>query len=440
MDVKKRNTKIIATLGPSCEKVIDEILQYSDIIRINLAHSFQSVEKYINLIEGKVPILMDLPGSKLRVKNEREIIVRKGDIIEFGKDLDIDSKFYSLVENNDIITIGDGDIKLKIRKDNDKVYGLALNSGIIYPRRGLSIPKELPYGVTEEDLKILEKVSSLEPDYIGISFVTSDDDIKKIKDILGEKVWIIAKIERKESLKNLKKIGKASDGLMIARGDLGLEVGLSNLPFVQKYIINISNIIKKPVILATQVLESMINSPIPERAEITDIANSIHQGVDSILLSDETAIGNYPVKTLQVLDMLIRGIESRYTVMKLPSKIYDVMDSIYFSIITALKISKAKLIVIYSPSGKGVIRLSKLRPKVPVLALVENKNLGRKLQLCYGIYSIDIDKKIENTDELIKTSRLLALDFGLVKKNEHIIIAADDSNRIGNFLKIERIS
>ncbi|ARM75485.1 pyruvate kinase [Acidianus manzaensis] len=438
MEVKKRNTKIITTIGPSCENVIDEVLRYSDVVRINLAHSFQSVEKYVNMIEGKVPILMDLPGSKLRIKNTNEINVKKGEIVKFGKDLKVDDEFYRLVENEDIVTIGDGDVKLKIRKTDNNIIGIALNSGIIYPRRGLSIPKELPYGVTEEDIKILEKVSKLEPDFIGISFVTSKEDIRKIRDILGSKVWIVSKIERKESLNNLKEIGRESDALMIARGDLGLEVGLPNLPFVQKYIIKVGDSIGKPVILATQVLESMISSPIPERAEVTDISNSIHYGVDAILLSDETAIGNFPLQVLKMLDMLIKGIESQYTSMKLPNKISNVMDSIYFSTITALKLSKARLIVIYSPSGKGAIRLSKLKPKVPILALVD-KELERKLSLCYGIYTVKIDKKFENTDDIIKNSRMLAIDLGLAKKNDYIIITTEDSSSIGNLLKIEKI-
>lgn len=443
MEVRKRNTKIIATLGPSSENVVDGITRYADVVRINLAHSFYSVEKYVNLIEGKVPILMDLPGSKLRVLNEKELLVKKDDIVRFGVDVKVDEAFFTLVKDNDVIVLGDGEIRIRVKKEDEShIIGIVLDSGLIYPRQRLSIPRELPYGVTENDIKILEKVIKFEPDFIGVSFVTSKEDIKKIKEITGEKIWIVSKIERRESLRNLKEIAKESDALMIARGDLGLEVGLENIPFVQKYIIKIADRVRKPVILATQVLESMIHSQIPVRAEVTDVANSILHGVDAILLSDETAIGKYPLEVIITLDKLIRGIESQYSATKLPEKLNDIMDSIYLSSIAALKLSKAKIIVIYSPTGGGAVRLSKLKPKVPILALVKDKEMMRKLSMCYGVYSSQIEDKIDSIDQVIKISRVLAIDLGLVKKNDSIIITSEemkDNSEIGNFLKIEKI-
>lgn len=440
MELKRRKTKIIATLGPSSESVADEIVRYSDVIRINLAHTIYSVEKYVNMIEGKIPVLMDLPGSKLRILNENELTVKKGDIIAFGRQVKVMESFFSLVKDGDIIALGDGQIRIRIKREDDQVLGVVLDSGIIYPRQGISIPREPPYGVTENDIKILEKVIKLDPDFIGVSFITSKEDVRKIREIVGDKVWIVSKIERKESLRNLKEIAKESDALMIARGDLGLEVGLENLPFVQKYIIRVADKLKKPVILATQVLDSMIHSQIPFRAEVTDIANSIYHGVDGILLSDETAIGKYPLETIVTLDKLIRGIESQYPTSRLPEKVSNVADSIYFSTVVAAKLSKAKIIVIYSPTGKGAIRLSKLKPKVPILTLVKDKSIARKLSMCYGVYTFQIDEKIDSTDSLIKMSRMIAIDLGLVKKHDSLIITSEDSSEIGNILKIERIN
>lgn len=439
MEFRSRRTKMITTLGPSSEGMIHEVLRYSDVIRINLAHSADSVEKYVNLVEGKVPILMDLPGSKLRVLNDKELAVKKGDMVAFGTDIKVDELFFSLVKDGDMVVLGDGQIRIRIKKEGEKVLGVLLDSGLIYPRQRISIPRGIPYGVTENDIRILERVMKFDPDFIGISFVTSKDDVKKVREIVGNKTWVVSKIEKRESLKNLKEIVKESDALMIARGDLGLEIGLENLPFVQEHIIRVAESANKPVILATQVLDSMIHSQVPFRAEVTDIANSISQGVDAIMLSDETAIGKHPLEAILTLDRLIRGIEKNmYETSKLQKKFSSVLDSIYFSTITASKISKAKIIVVYSPSGKGAIKLSKLKPNVPILALVRDEKIARKLSICYGVYSVKLNEKVRSVDQLIRTSRMLAIDLGLVKKNEVLIITS--SEEVGEFLKIERIS
>lgn len=435
MEVRKRKTKIIATLGPSSENFIDELLRNVDVIRINLAHTY-SIEKYVNIIEGRVPILLDLPGSKFRILNDNVISVKKGQKLTFGNEIKVDDSFYSLVNDGDLLTIGDGDLKIVVNKVEDKITGTAIENGIIYPHRGISLPKEMPYGVTDNDLRLLDSIMKFDPEFIGISFVTSELDIKKVKNITNEKSWIVSKIERKESLNNLANIAKLSDVLMIARGDLGLEVGLENIPFIQKYIIKLGKKAKKPVILATQVLESMVNSPSPVRAEVIDIANSISQGVDAIMLSDETAIGKHPLESTQVLNKLILGIEGNIKT-KVPVKIGSLEDSIYFSAIMSLKLSKAKVLVIYSPSGNGAIRISKLRPNVPIIALV-NKNIERKLSLAFGIYAVKIDP-INSVDELIKISRIISVDTGLAKKGDSLVITAENSTKIGKFIKIENI-
>jgi len=435
MEVRMRKTKIIATLGPSSENFIDELLRNVDVIRINLAHTY-SIEKYVNIIEGRVPILLDLPGSKFRILNDNVISVKKGQKLTFGNEIKVDDSFYSLVNDGDLLTIGDGDLKIVVNKVEDKITGTAIENGIIYPHRGISLPKEMPYGVTDNDLRLLDSIMKFDPEFIGISFVTSELDIKKVKNITNEKSWIVSKIERKESLNNLANIAKLSDVLMIARGDLGLEVGLENIPFIQKYIIKLGKKAKKPVILATQVLESMVNSPSPVRAEVIDIANSISQGVDAIMLSDETAIGKHPLESTQVLNKLILGIEGNIKT-KVPVKIGSLEDSIYFSAIVSLKLSKAKVLVIYSPSGNGAIRISKLRPNVPIIALV-NKNIERKLSLAFGIYAVKIDP-INSVDELIKISRIISVDTGLAKKGDSLVITAENSTKIGKFIKIENI-
>ncbi len=436
MEIRKRRTKIIATLGPSSENFIDELLKNVDIVRINLAHIY-SIEKYVNMVEGRVPILLDLPGSKFRILNNTPLSVKKGQSLTFGNEIKVDDSFYSLVNDGDLITIGDGDLKIRVRKIGNKIIGIVLDNGILYPHRGISLPREMPYGVTDNDLKLLDNVMKYDPDFVGISFVTSELDIKRVKNLVDSKSWIVSKIERKESLNNLANIAKLSDVLMIARGDLGLEVGLENIPFIQKYIIKLSRIFRKPIILATQVLESMVNSPNPVRAEVIDIANSVLQGVDAIMLSDETAIGKYPLEATQILNKLILGIEDNVKT-KVPIKIGSLEDSIYFSAIMGLKLSKAKLLVIYSPSGNGAIRISKLEPNVPIIALVNDVNIERKLSIVFGVYPVKVDE-ISSVDQLIKISRIIAIDTGLAKKGDSLVVTAENSTKIGKFIKIEDI-
>jgi pyruvate kinase len=436
MEIRKRRTKIIATLGPSSENFIDELLKNVDIVRINLAHIY-SIEKYVNMVEGRVPILLDLPGSKFRILNNTPLSVKKGQSLTFGNEIKVDDSFYSLVNDGDLITIGDGDLKIRVRKIGNKIIGIVLDNGILYPHRGISLPREMPYGVTDNDLKLLDNVMKYDPDFVGISFVTSELDIKRVKNLVDSKSWIVSKIERKESLNNLANIAKLSDVLMIARGDLGLEVGLENIPFIQKYIIKLSRIFRKPIILATQVLESMVNSPNPVRAEVIDIANSVLQGVDAIMLSDETAIGKYPLEATQILNKLILGIEDNVKT-KVPIKIGSLEDSIYFSAIMGLKLSKAKLLVIYSPSGNGAIRISKLKPNVPIIALVNDVNIERKLSIVFGVYPVKVDE-ISSVDQLIKISRMIAIDTGLAKKGDSLVVTAENSTKTGKFIKIEDI-
>ena len=245
---------------------------------------------------------------------KQQIEIKKGDKIVFSQKDGIpvdDELFYLAVREGSYVLIADGMIRIKvISVSKDRVEGIVEEGGILLPRKGINIPNvKIKSGITENDLKLLKRALELGADYIGLSFVISEDDVIKIKEIVKDNAWVIAKIEKSDALKNLVSIAKKADGIMVARGDLGVETGLENLPIIQRKIVRISRVFGKPVILATQVLTSMINNPLPTRAEIIDISNSIIQGVDAIMLSDETAIGNYPVECVKVLHNIINNVE-----------------------------------------------------------------------------------------------------------------------------------
>lgn len=341
----RRKTKIIATMGPNSEKIIDELAKAVDIIRINLAHGDEEQHRrYFDMVRDKVPILADLPGPKLRIGDlKNPIDLKPGDKVTFGQDIPVDNEiFFKLIKKDSNVLIADGRIKLKIEEVGEgKAVATVIEGGTITSRKGINLPDaDTPVGLTKRDYELLKLAIDLGATFIGLSFVINADDVKKVREIVGNRVWLISKIEKKKALSNLKEICKASDGVMVARGDLGVEVGLPSLPQIQRRIVKIARNYGKPVILATQVLESMVESPLPTRAEVTDVANSISQGVDAIMLSDETAIGLYPLDVVKTLDSLIISVEKTFK----PKRIHiykNVDEAIAYSAVVSSKIGRA---------------------------------------------------------------------------------------------------
>lgn len=426
-----RHTKIVATLGPASIDKVRELIKYVDIFRINFAHGdSESHKEYFEKIRefSDSPILVDLPGPKIRVGILKEkLILKPGDRIVFSDNEGIpveDPLFYSGVKENSTILLADGSIKVRIEKvDKNRVEGTVLEGGVLTSRKGINIPDiKIPSGITQNDLILLKEALDLGADFIGLSFVLNKEDIIKVKNIVKDKAWIIAKIEKKSAVENLKEIVKVSDGIMVARGDLGVEIGLEKLPFVQKKIIHESRLYGKPVILATQVLESMVNSPIPTRAEVIDISNSISQGVDAIMLSDETAAGNFPIEAVKTLHDIITAVEKRVRTVRPPPVTGD--DAIAVAAVNIAEIAKAKLIVVHSRSGNSIIRVSRLRPKIPIIGLCPYKELAKKLRLCWGVNPIITDRQINNVNDIIAYSENIAKKY--VKCNDNIVVVGGD--------------
>lgn len=246
------------------------------------------------------------------------------------------------------------------------------------------------------------------------------------------------KDREEKALSNLKEICKASDGVMVARGDLGVEVGLPSLPQIQRRIVKIARNYGKPVILATQVLESMVESPLPTRAEVTDVANSISQGVDAIMLSDETAIGLYPLDVVKTLDSLIISVEKTFK----PKRIHiykNVDEAIAYSAVVSSILSNSPAIFVYTRSGSTALRISRLRPTCPIITLTFDKSVAKRLSMCYGIYPVLTDK-LETLDDITRKAKETALNLGL---NGNIVVvgaARPDQKGTTRFVRIEEIN
>ncbi|BAB66695.1 pyruvate kinase [Sulfurisphaera tokodaii] len=436
-----RKTKIIATLGPSSENHIDELVKYVDVIRLNFAHGDKEQhEKYFNLVKNRVPILVDLPGPKLRIGDlgKNMILLKPGDTIEFGTQIPVDDiLFFKLIRKGSEVLISDGRIRVKIiEAGNNYAKGLVEEGGILTSRKGINIPdSEIPVGLTDRDLELLKYALEMGATFIGLSFVTSPEEIRKAKEIVKDQAWIIAKIEKKSALKKLKEIIREADGVMVARGDLGVEVGLANLPQTQRRIVRLTRLYGKPVILATQVLESMVTSPIPTRAEVIDVANSIIQGVDAIMLSDETAMGQYPIDAVRTLHELILSVERSFKP-RPPPPLKNIDDAIAYSAVSASNLASSSGIVVYTRTGASALRISRLRPVVPIIVLTQNQRVYERLKLCYGIYSF-ISEELNSLDNIVEKSKNIARQVGL--KNTIIIIAGGIEEGSTRFLKVEEI-
>jgi len=445
-----RRTKIIATLGPSSIDKIEQMLDHVDIFRINFAHGDEKSHKlYFDLIREKkkdMPILVDLPGPKIRIGDiEKEIFLRQGDRIIFSQKGGIpveDPNFYNIVKKNSEILVADGNIKIRIiNKGEGFAEGIVIEGGILRSRKGLNIPKlDLNSGLTENDFVLLEEALKLGADFIGVSFVLSENDIIKVKEKVKGNAWVIAKIEKDKALKNLEAIIRESDGVMVARGDLGLEIGLEKLPFVQKEIIEAARFAGKPVILATQVLNSMINNPIPTRAEATDIANAIIEGVDAILLTDETAEGKYPVEAVKYLDRIISYAEKKVKNNRAPAR-NDIDDAIALATVEISEIAKTKLIFIHSRSGNSIMRVSRFRPKAIIIGLCNSEKIAKKINLCYGVKPIVLKKEMKDINEIISFCEEFYKEK-ISKKGRFVVAGGDPKSKEGktDFIKLHEVN
>jgi pyruvate kinase len=454
LSFSQAKTKILATLGPetsSVEKIKQLITSGVDAIRLNMSHGghnfysslFENIHTARTELNSSLAILADLQGPKIRIGElkEKQIEIFTGDQIEIttddvvGDDKIISTSYKDLqkdAEVGNLILINDGLIRLKIVSKNKRsVVCVIENGGILSPRKGMNLPgmKLSTPSITEKDFENLEYLSDKPVDYIALSFVRKADDILKLKEWLNKKgkpIPIIAKIEKKEAIDSFDSILNAADGIMVARGDLGVELSPAKVPVIQKEIIKRCNETGKLVITATQMLESMINSPIPTRAEAADVANAVWDGTDVVMLSGETSVGKHPVETVKMMNEIIINAEHHYFVnenikFQVPEAFEEnLFDSVLKGITSVAEQIKANAIVVFTYKGRAARGLAKFRPTAKIIAISDSFETMNNLCLRWGVDSLFINK-IDKQNAAIEDAKNLILDAGLVKKGELVI-------------------
>ncbi len=442
-----RKTKIVATLGPSSsseEMILKLINEGVDIFRLNFSHGdhFSHLENLskIRKLSAKagrfVGVLQDLGGPKIRLLDVPEPFdIHSGETIAFKKDLTVCSRECLSLNHPEIldnlkvgsrIYIADGLIRLEVERiDGELIHTVVLVGGRISSKKGVNFPNislNIP-SITDKDREDVLFAIKNEFDYIAMSFVKTREDVLELKRFIKENggdIPVIAKIEKHEAINDIDGIIDAADGIMVARGDLGVEIDLEKVPVIQKMIISKANSKNKPVITATQMLNSMVNLPRPTRAEVSDVANAVLDGTDAVMLSDETAAGIYPLESVRVMKRTIEETESiyQYHVNRKIENSY----AIPFSGTELAKNTGIEKIVVFTSTGASAIRTSYFRPKADIIANVTDIRVARRLSLIWGINPNMLVLKSDDSDGLITDFIEKALDDGILKKGEKIII------------------
>lgn len=447
-----RRTKIVATIGPatsSREGLTNAIKAGMNVARLNFSHGthadhlkvIQNLRELTAELKAPVTLLQDLQGPKIRVgkleggsielKEGSQVVITTEDVL--GKPGLIPSDFKGLPQAckpGTKIMLDDGLLELRVDKvESPKVYATVEYGGILKDRKGMNIPGAFLEVdcLTEKDLKDLEFGLEHQVDYIALSFVRKGDDIRRLRELIKAKrpnTRIVAKIEMLEAVENLEEIIRLSDAVMVARGDLAVEVGQTMLPGIQKQIVRLCNQIGRPVITATQMLDSMVENPRPTRAEITDVANAVLDGSDALMLSAESASGKYPFKSIRTMHEIILEVErtgSHYYNMMLDSQFVSIPEAIGASAcLSALKVN-ATAIVCLTTSGRTASIISGFRPKAKIIAATHILETLNRLELVWGIQTLSIDPYDSSDDAMDRIEGML-LEYGLVKPGDKVVL------------------
>lgn len=450
----QKRTKIVATLGPasSDKEVLTRLIAKGvDVCRLNFSHGSQEdhlkVIKTINEINNENPfnvgILADLQGPKIRIGKMKEggAILINGSTVEITTHEQIgDEKriyitydnFPNDVKEDEIILLDDGKLQLRVINTNhlDTVTCEVVHGGVLTSRKGVNLPNtkvSIP-SLTEEDLDNLNFALDHGADWIAMSFVRSAEDIVQCKKIIaakGSHARVIAKIEKPEAIDNIDAIIEATDAIMVARGDLGVEMPMEEVPGLQKIIVQKCRNLSKPVIIATQMLESMITTPRPTRAEVNDVANSVLDGADAVMLSGETSVGEFPEIVIETMAKIITHVESTsYPYYSSKEDTYiditKIPDAICSSSIFLAEKTKASAIAVMTDSGYTAMEIASYRPDANIFVFTGNKKLLRLLSLVWGVNTF-IYEKYESTDGTIQDVNDLLKRHQLVEPNQIVI-------------------
>ena len=451
----RKKTKIVATLGPACssKEVIKKMIDAGvNVFRINFSHAdYTDVKERIDIIRGlndefghSTAILADLQGPKLRVGVMKEdVVVNPGDIITFQTAEDIPGtaervymnykEFPRDVNPGEKILLDDGKLMFEALETNGttEVVCKVIQGGPLKSKKGVNLPNtkvSLP-ALTKKDIKDALFAIEQQVDWIALSFVRTPADLEELQDLIAKnstyKIPIIAKIEKPEAVENIDKIVAYCDGLMVARGDLGVEIPAHEVPLIQKKLIHRAKTARIPVIVATQMMETMITSLTPTRAEVNDVANSVMDGADAVMLSGETSVGNYPVEVIEKMTQIIEAVEDSPLIIvpqnapHVRTKRYITKSICYHAAIMANEI-KAKAISTLTNSGYTAFQISAWRPKSHILVYTSNKRILTQLSLLWGVNAFYYDKFV-STDDTVGDVNDIAKEKGYVKKGDMLI-------------------
>lgn len=450
-----KKTKIVATIGPVTEnkKMIEKMIEAgTNVFRLNFSHG--NYKEHLNRIKlvraaakkfaKPTAVLQDLCGPKIRIGDfYKESIVLKNNQAfvltikkRIGDEQGVFINYKNLpkeIKKGAKIMLNDGKNELVVEKiAGDEIFCRVLVGGEIKGRRGANFPgSSLKIGsLTSKDKEDIKFGVKHKVDFMAISFVRTAADVLELKEILKKnnaRIRVVAKIETQEAIENINEIVEAADGILVARGDLAVEGPLEHVPTLQKMIIKKSNAAGKPVITATQMLESMIKNPLPTRAEVNDVANAIIDGTDAVMLSEETTLGAYPVRAVEVMSRIARHTEEKLDYEEILKHNHllpkSISDSISFAIVNVAHNIGAKGIVALTESGFTARVISRYRPKQPILVLTPNAKTFNQLAINFDCYP-RLVKKFNNISEVIKIAKEMSIKYKIVKKGDKIVIAA----------------
>ena len=453
MKPRSRKVKILATLGPASDtpEMIETLMRSGvDAFRINMSHGEQAdkarLVRHIRALEDRLKrpttILFDLQGPKLRVgafaggKAELE----KGRTFTLDRDEAPGDEhrvnlphpeLFEAIEVGSLLLIDDGKIRLKVTEASDeRIVTEVRVSGTIRDRKGVNVPDVLiPIpALTDKDRSDLEFALEQGADWIALSFVQRPEDVEEARGLVAGRAAILAKIEKPKAVTSLDAILEASDAVMVARGDLGVELPPEQVPVVQNRIVATARQFGKPVVVATQMLESMINSPTPTRAEVNDVADAIYDGADAIMLSAESAAGDYPVEAVKMMDRIGRAVEAdeRYG-----DRVHftetapeaTTADALAESARGIARTVSAKAMCCYTSSGSTARRIARERPNVPIMAMTASRHVARRLGLLWGTYAV-ATRDVSSFEEMVGKAKRMSLRHGIADGGDRLVIMA----------------
>jgi pyruvate kinase len=450
---RNRKVKILATLGPasSSPEMIERLfIAGVDVFRINMSHTSHELLKtlygHIRAVEQNVGrpigVLADLQGPKIRIGTfaNKEVRINAGDTFVFDMDPSAGSharvflphpEIFAAAKEGDSLLLNDGRLRVEIVKaEPERLTTKIIFGGTLSDRKGVNLPDTvIPIpALTDKDRADLDAAANIGADWIALSFVQRPEDVAEAKKLVAGRAWVMAKIEKPSALTCLDQIMTYADGMMVARGDLGVELPIESVPARQKQITRAARRYGKPVVVATQMLESMVEEPVPTRAEVSDVATAVYEGADAVMLSAESATGKWPEKAVQTMDRVAQNTERDVhygTIIHAQRTEPDptVADAISAAARTIAETLKVPAIVCYTGSGPTGLRVARERPSNPILALTPIVQTARRLALAWGIHCV-IVPDAQSIEEMFSAAGEITVKEGFAKPGDRILISA----------------